>query len=348
MNKKIILLGTLLLSCNLALTGCSATKGDAGTGSLFQLKNEVSGNIFAMDTYMQLTAYGNEADTAINEALDLITSYDNKWSLGKENSELTLLNQNGSLPVSPETAKLYQYAYEMYQETNGALDPSIYPLVQLWGFPTQEYRIPSKEEIDTLIPRVDFSQTSLDSDSLMLTLGQDMQIDFGAVAKGYTSEKIMELFRSHGIESAMISLGGNIQCLGHKKDGTEWKIGIQNPDGGNPLGIVTTHDQALVTSGDYQRYFEDCGKKYHHILDPATGLPADKGITSITIVCQNATRADALSTALFVMGMDEACSFWKAHSEEFDFIIYTTEKELLISKGLEKCFSSSLPYTVIQ
>lgn len=346
MKKKILRIGMclFLLTC---LAGCTGGSGEHSSANPFSIKTESSGQIFAMDTYMKIDAYGENADAAIHEALDLIQALDQKWSATNPQSEVALLNEAGQVTASTETEELFQVAYSVYESTDGALDITIYPLVRLWGFPTQDYHVPSKEEINEVLPLINMSGVSLDSSTHTLSVPNQMQIDFGAVAKGYTAEKIIQLFRGQGIESALVTLGGNIQCLGYKKDQSEWRIGIQNPSGDTPLGILSIHDCAVVTSGDYQRYFEENGMKYHHILDPSTGYPADGGITSISILCTDGTKADALSTALFVLGKEAAIQYWQNHSEEFDFVMYTTKQELIITKGIEKKFTSSLPFSVI-
>jgi len=344
MKKRKYSLSILLLIYTALLCGCSASD----INNLSQTKKEATGNIFAMDTYMQIDVYGVDSDTAISEALSLIQDYDQKWSVGNSESEISIVNETGSVTVSEETENLLSYAVQMHQETGGDFNPAIYPLVELWGFPTGEYQVPSSKDLETLLPHTDFSEIHFDPETHILNLPPQMKLDFGAIAKGYTAQQIADMLLAKGIDSAMISLGGNIQCVGYKKDGSEWRVGIQNPEGDAPLGIVTTHDRALVTSGDYQRYFEKDGIKYHHIIDPQTGCPADSGLRSITVECSDGTKADALSTALFVMGKEDAINYWRSHCEEFDLILYTTEKELLITKGLKNRFSSSLPYTVVE
>ena len=138
-------------------------------------------------------------------------------------------------------------------------------------------------------------------------LGKNMKIDLGGIAKGYTSSRVMQIFKDCGVTSGLVSLGGNVQALGTKTDGTDWQIAIENPDKSSDyIGVVSVKDKAVITSGGYERYFEKNGKTYHHILDPKTGYPAESGLKSVTIVSDNGTLADALSTSLFVMGKEDA------------------------------------------
>lgn len=187
---------------------------------------------------------------------------------------------------------------------------------------------------------VDASKVQYDGASV--TLEEKQKIDFGGIAKGYTSARIMEIFRSHGIRSGMVSLGGNVQTIGKKPDGTRWQIGIQDPDStqGEVLAVVEAEDQAVITSGGYERYFEEDGNTYIHIIDPRTGYPADGDLKSVTIVSGDGTLADALSTSLYIMGYDGAVEYWKAHSEAFDMVLVTDQGGLYVTEGLRDRFRS--------
>ena len=175
-----------------------------------------------------------------------------------------------------------------------------------------------------------------------------MAIDFGGIAKGYAADRAAEILKDNGIESATISLGGNVYVLGNK-NGVPWKVAIQNPfdTNGDYYGIISAEDCSIITSGDYQRYFEKDGIKYHHIIDPSTLKPADSGLVSVTIVTENGAIGDGLSTALFVMGLDAACSYWRNHSSEFDFVIIDSAGNTYVSSGLENSFSSDMEFELI-
>ena len=175
-----------------------------------------------------------------------------------------------------------------------------------------------------------------------------MKIDLGAIAKGYTSSKIIDIFKENNIKSGMVTLGGNVQVLGKKPDGSLWKVGIQNPISESEyLGVLQTSDKAVITSGGYERNFTKNGKTYHHILDPSNGYPANNGLTSVTIISSDGTLADALSTSLFVMGKDKAIDFYKKSNYNFDFILYTSDNKLIISDGIEDIFFSNLDIEVV-
>ena len=166
-----------------------------------------------------------------------------------------------------------------------------------------------------------------------------MAVDLGGIAKGYASDKLAELLKKKGVKSAWLSLGGNVCAIGTKPDGSPWRSAVQNPaDENDYVGVVEISDACAVTSGGYQRYFEENGKKYHHIIDPATGKPAESGLTSVTIICKDGTKADALSTALYVMGLDDALAYWKTQ-DDFEVILVTEEGEVVATEGLKDSFT---------
>ena len=159
-------------------------------------------------------------------------------------------------------------------------------------------------------------------------------LDLGGIGKGYAAGRCKEILKAHGVTSALLSLGGNVSALGSKPDGTAWTVAIEDPDGGDYLGTVQIADQCVVTSGGYQRYFEQDGVRYWHILDPETGKPARSGMKSVTIVSADDTLADALSTALFVMGPERAAEFWRVHRAEFGAVWLTEDGRLFVTEGL--------------
>lgn len=321
-----------------------------GDASSSDETNEATQEIFAMDTYMTVTAYGEKATEAVDAAINEIERLDNLLSTGSDESEVGKLNNEKSAILSDDTAYLMERALEISDMTDGAFDVAIYPIMQAWGFPTQEFRVPADDELESLLPLADVSKINFDATTKEISFDDDaMEIDFGGIAKGYTSSRIMEIFDEYDIDSGLINLGGNVHTYSTKIDGNDWRVAIQDPDDESDyIGVLSTSDMAVITSGGYERYFEQDGKTYHHIIDPTTGCPADNGITSATIVSRDGTLADGLSTSLFIMGVDKASDFWKAHSDEFDFILLTDDGELYVSDGIADSFSSDYTVNVVK
>lgn len=240
---------------------------------------EYSQELFAMDTYMTLTAYGTNSEKAVTESVEEIQRLEQLWSVTEENGEIGQINQNKTGQVSQDTISVVEKAQEIGKFTGGTFDITIYPLMELWGFTTGSYQVPKEKQILEKLSLVNGENIKLDKEKQTITLKKGQKIDFGGIAKGYTSGKIIEGWKEKGISSGIVSLGGNVQVLGTKPDGTLWKVGIKAPEDkeGNLLGVLSVSDCAVITSGGYERYFEENGALYHHILDITTGKPANSG-----------------------------------------------------------------------
>lgn len=302
-------------------------------------------DVYAMTTTMQLKAYGDRAPEAVQAAAEEIVRLDHLLSVGNPESEIGVINAEGEGQVSADTLAMLKKAVKVHERSGGALDISVYPMMELWGFTTEKYRVPSQEEIDRILPLVDQDLMGIEEkeEGALVRLSEGQGIDLGAVAKGFTSERVAQIFKSYGLESGLIYLGGNVQCLGSKPGGADWRIGIQDP--GNSAGIVgvlAVSGKAVITSGAYERYFKDqeTGKTYHHILDPATGYPAETGISSVTIVSPDGTLADSLSTACFVMGLDKSVDYWRQYGDDFEMIIMDDDGLIHLTEGLEQNFTA--------
>ena len=299
----------LFLFFSFLLTSC-------GTGRVSDI-GKTKKQVYAMDTIMDLTLYGDDTEKVMDEALKLIWRYESLFSVNREKSDVARINAAGGAPVtvSGETYELLSRSLEFSEETNGLFDISIYPLVRIWGFTTGDYQIPPLSRRREAQKLVNYKKIRLMKNS-QVQLEKGMQIDLGAVAKGYLSQKLMELFKNRGISSALVSLGGNVQSIGAKENGELFQIGITDPaDGTGIYGVLKTKDKAVVTSGIYQRYFTQGGKQYHHIMDKRTGMPAENSLSSVTVVADNGTAADALATALYVMGEEKAIRYQKSHPD---------------------------------
>lgn len=322
---------SLLIIIAFLFTGCSAESEPA----------KATRDVFAMDTYMQLTAYGESAESAVNEAEALIFRLEKLFSVTDPNSDLSRINNgNGSFTeVSGETAELIEFAADMCSRTDGALDITVYPVLREWGFTTGEYKIPDDETIARLLENTGYSQIKIEDDSVCIP--ENFSIDLGAVAKGYTSDKVIECFKENNAASGIISLGGNVYALGKKSDGSPWTVGIVDPFGPDKnMCILSVSDKAVVTSGNYERYFTGSdGKRYCHIIDPKTGSPSESGLVSVTVVSASGAECDALSTALFVMGKEKALEYYKTEGD-FDMVLVTDEHEIFYTPGLADCLEN--------
>ncbi len=316
----------LLIIICIMLTACSANS-DA----------EYSYDFFAMDTVMSINACGGSAEEGVKAAARRINELEGLLSVTDENSEIYAVNHLGASSVSPGTAELISFALEIADKTNGALDPTIYPILNGWGFTADNKRVPSDDEITKLLENVGFGRVTVNGNSV--TLGEGMMLDTGAVAKGYAGDETVRILREHGVSSALVNLGGNVQLIGTKPDGGDWRLGLKDPTGAGNIGVLTVSDCAVVTSGNYERCFtaED-GTVYGHIIDPANGYPVDNGLLSSTVVASEGKLCDALSTALFVMGEKGATDFWR-ENKNFDVILITDNAEVLITKGIADKFT---------
>ncbi len=284
----------------LGLAGCKNTK-------------PVQETVFAMDTVMDLQLWGKHAKETAGSLTSLLTELDNTWSAAKEDSLIGQLNRNEDVSLTDAQSRLLETVQKLSERTDGAFNPQMLSVSRAWGFYEKEYRVPTEEEI-----------------ALALS---DPKWDLGAALKGYAGDQAVVLLEKADVDCAILNLGGNIQTYGEKSDGTPWQIGIQDPRESDYLGILSVVGTcAVVTSGDYQRYFEKDGVRYHHIMNPETGYPANSGLTSVTVICKNGLTADALSTALFVMGLQKGTEFWR-QSDDFEAVFVTTEGRIYATEG---------------
>lgn len=387
----------------------------------------VSMNVFAMDTYMTLLAYGEssdgdedgtaQAERAVRAAAEEIHSLDEMLSTGNPDSEISKLNAAGGGSASDVVIKLIRRSQQLRRETGGLFEIAIYPVMKLWGFPTQDYHVPEKEDLDKALKLADASAITIgqagteakdakkavsadtagtaagtaaaetgaagragtaagtkaeasgaavsavpaagaEAAASGASKGSDttvsfgipgMEIDLGGIAKGYTSSRVMEIFKEQGIKHGLVSLGGNVQALGSKADGKPWRVAIQNPESDlDYLGILDIEGKCVITSGGYERFFIEDGVRYHHIIDPRTGYPADSGLLSATIISEDGTLADGLSTSLFIMGKEEAEKYWRAHPGTFDYILEDTDGTLYVTKGAAGLLTTEAKTVVVQ
>ena len=302
----------LILVLSLLLCGCESKPLDQ--------------TFFSMNTVMHIKIWGRDAENAYGRIITKLQELESSWSATAEDSILWQLNNGNKLfQLEPGQAALLNHIEKLSERTGGAFNPKMHALSDAWGFYNEQYRIPTQEEIDAAMAAP--------------------QWDLGGALKGYAGQKCVELLSDLKIHRALLNLGGNVQTYGSKPDGTAWQVGIQDPDGGNYAGIISvTGTTSVVTSGDYQRYFEKDGIRYHHILDPDTGYPADSGLRSVTIICNDGLTADCLSTALFVMGLEKGTAFWR-DSNDFEAVFITEDNSVYATEGV---ILSGCEYEVIK
>ncbi len=307
----------------------------------------VQKQIFAMDTVMNITAYGKNAQEGIDAAVGVINSLDDVLDPNNEGSYAYQINhaEGHDVVVTPQVNEMLSTALSVYNLSGGALDLSVYPLYEAWGeFKEETGRVPDEDTIKQLRKNLGFGKTEItDFDgegNYSVRMPSGTQISFGAVAKGCASKYAIDALRKSGVESGIVSLGGNVQTLGTKPDGSNWTVAVEDPNNTSSyLGTLSVGETAIITSGSYQRYFTGSdGTKYHHIIDPSTGYPADNDLVSVTIVCKDGTLADCLSTAMFVLGESAALNYWR-NNGGFDMIMVTKDNEVLCTTGLLEVFS---------
>jgi len=337
-NKK--RLASMLLFIFLAgiLTACNTTidRGNQAEG--------YEADTFAMGTVISQKVYGDNGELTSDQVIRKIKYLEELLTFNAPLGDINEINKNAGIKdikLDPETIKIIAKAQEVAKLSAGAFDITVGPLVKAWGMGTDLARIPTKEELQKLLPLVDYRSLTVDKDSVGLKkVGQ--LLDLGGIAKGYAGDAALEIYKQKGIESAYISLGGNVVTLGSKPDGSPWKIGISNPrpqgsKANQLVGAVKVTDKAVVTAGDYQRYFEEGGQRYHHILDPTTGYPAKSDLMSVTLVTDSSLVADALDTAVFILGYEKGKELLRKYGG-VEAIFITQDKKIYVTDGLKDTF----------
>ncbi|MBQ8144553.1 MAG: FAD:protein FMN transferase [Butyricicoccus sp.] len=313
-----------VLAAGLLLSGCGTT--------------EYTTEFFAMNTVMRISGRGKVPQESIAAAEQRINKLDRLLSRTRAESEISALNHADGewVTVSDETLAVLETALTVAEQTDGAYDPTVAPLTDLWQIGTEDARIPSADEIDAARALVNYENVEVDGSRVRLLNGA--QLDLGGVAKGWAGGNVLA---PDAVDGALLELGGNISCFGKKQDGsTRWNIGVADPDASaSYIATVAVENGCAVTTGDYERFFEENGVRYHHVFDPATGYPADSGLRSVTVVMDYADggMADGYSTALFVMGLEDGLAFCEAHGIAAAFI--TTDKTVHISGAMEEKFT---------
>ncbi|MGU9538593.1 FAD:protein FMN transferase [Clostridium tepidum] len=303
----------------------------------------ISRETYLMGTIINIKAYGKNAEKAVQASVDKISDIEKKMSVNIDSSEVNKINKNAGIApvkVSKNTLDVVKASLMYSEKTKGSFDITVEPLVSLWGIGTDKARIPSKDEINNALKLVNYRDIIInEKQSTILLKRKGQSIDLGAIAKGYTADELKKILLNYNVSSAFLSLGGNVYVLGNKPDKTPWKIGVQNPlePRGNYLGIVSVSDKSVVTSGNYERFFEKEGKRYHHIFDTKTGYPAEKGLISVSIISDNSIDGDALSTSVYTLGLDEGKKLIES-LKDVEAVFVTNDKKVYITSGLKDIF----------
>ncbi|MCB5536352.1 FAD:protein FMN transferase [Dorea longicatena] len=301
-NNIIKTLSAVLTASALLLTGCSGAKSST------QTDQDLTYTDMLFDTVIKIQILDPADESILDGLKKLCEKYDTMFSATNTDSELYKLNHANGQPftVSSETANLIQEGIHYSELSGGAFDLTIEPVSALWDFKADKPTVPSSDAIAQAVSHVDYTKVDIQDNTVTLE-DPEAGIDLGAIAKGYIADQVKTYLKKQGIKHAIINLGGNVDVIGTKPDGSKYNIGIQKPfdESGEAITSVQLKDQTVVTSGIYERYFKKNGKLYHHILDPRTGYPCENNLYSVSIITDSSTKADALSTTCFLLGYEK-------------------------------------------
>ncbi len=293
---------SILLLISILLSACSVPEAGG---------NKITRSGFFFDTLVNITIYGTDDKSLLDDSFDLCRQYEDLLSMTIETSDIARINSASteSVYVSPITMGILNDAAGYYRLSDGRLDISVGALSDIWTDARNNERLPDDALIGNALKHTGFDRITLDTDKMCVYKSDpDAALDIGALGKGYIADALKEMLISKGVTSAIISLGGNIVAIGKKPGGKAFRIGIKKPfSGQNEVAEeVGIWDKSVVTSGVYERYFSVDDRIYHHVLDPATGYPADTDLMSATVISDSSLDGDALSTICLLYGLDKA------------------------------------------
>ena len=341
-HRRIFQTGIVLLVFLLLLFFSFEQQKKQSSGTDETAKAPISDTAFKLNTVVTVTLYDSTDENLLAEAIDLCDKYENLFSRTRPTSELYQLNhgllpqEDGFFCISPEMTELLTAALSYCEKSGGAFDITIGPVSALWDFTSEEKVVPSDAEISAALPLVDYRKVIVKENRVRF-LQEGMQLDLGAIAKGYIADKIKEFLLEHGVTSAVINLGGNVLCVGEKPDGDAFEIGIQKPFAkrSETVSTIQVRDKSIVSSGIYERSFEKGGKFYHHLLNPKTGYPYDNSLVSVTILSEKSVDGDGLSTACFSLGLEEGMRFIE-DLPDTEAVFITEDYKLHYSSGFPR------------
>jgi thiamine biosynthesis lipoprotein len=319
----------ILLVISIFLTGCSEKKSEP-----------ISDTQFVLGTVASIQIRDHGTQEILDDSFQILENIEQRMSTSIEGSDIWNINKgsgNGWVKTDDQTRYVIEKAMEYGALSEGRFDITMGPVVDLWGIGSDRAHIPAKEEIADALKRVDYKKVEMDDNLIRIEKG--MAIDLGAIAKGYAADQVAEFLRTKGVKSAIINLGGNVKVLGSKDNNKVFKIGIQSPfDARNDyFGIVSLINQSVVSSGDYERFFEQDGIRYHHIFDSNTGYPVATDVAQVTVITEESIAADALSTILFSMTIEEGLEMTQS-LDGVEVIYVTKDYQIYLSRGVKEKF----------
>lgn len=332
MRKKLMII--LMILCSMSvLYGCSKKNLEINNDKSYEMVQEILGTIVSGK------AYGEKSKEALEAAFERAEEIQQIMSVKSEESEISYVNSNAAkepIKVSEELFYVVETALKYSEITEGALDVTIGKLIDLWGIGTENANIPEEIILERYKNKYNYKNVILNSkDKTIYYLNNNIKIDLGAIAKGYIADEMKVILEEANIKSAILNLGGNVITIGKKIDDSKWTVGITDPlNISNLKATVKIDNETVVTSGNYERYFEVDRRRYHHILNPFTAMPAEEGIVSTTIISENSMVADALSTATYILGVDKSLEIIESISG-VEGIFITENGEVITTSGIE-------------
>ncbi|WP_059046136.1 FAD:protein FMN transferase [Paenibacillus rubinfantis] len=341
-RKWVVIMGLTAMLMTL-LSGCG---GNAGNKEKTTAADPASRQYYIFDTVVNIKLYEDpKAEEHLDHIDTMLKTLDQELSRTLETSQLYKVNQEAgkqAVEVSEDTMEVLKRSLNYAQETDGLFDPTVGGLVDLWDIGHEGAHVPAPEDLQRELSLVGYKDVVMDEAKQTVFLKRPgMILDLGGIGKGYAADKIAAYLRGEGVKSALVDLGGSsIIVVGSKPNGDSWTVGLQDPDSsrGTIMGNIRLNDQVINTSGIYERYFIEDGVMYHHILDPRTGAPAQNELKSVTILTDNATDADALSTVVYVMGLEKGMEFVENYNEETQALFITKDNKIYATTGLKDTF----------
>ena len=335
-----------LILCQAVLSGCS-TQTKSGENTVADSQEPISATAIKLNTAVTVTIYDSKDKDLLTECMNLCDKYEKVFSRTSADSELYKLNHRKLTPVegtedtyqvSDDLAELISEGLDYSELSKGAFDIAIEPLTSLWDFTAEDPQVPKDSLIQAALPKCDYHNISVDKDKNEITLKtDDTAIELGAIAKGYIADRLKDYLVSQNVKSAIINLGGNVLCIGEKPDNSAFKIGIQKPfaDRSETIAVMDIRDKSVVSSGIYERCFEQDGTLYHHLLNPETGYPYDNGLIAVTIISDKSVDGDALSTTCFALGLEDGMKLAESLDDVQAFFV-TSDYEIHYTKDFLK------------